>query len=279
MVKRSHRVSVAKPTKDLTSARYWDEQWSRLEVRDSYASLGWVSKNYVYRSLDRLFRSVLRADPRKTFIELGSGPARWMIYFHKVFGYRVFGCDYSPVSCQLARENLGRAGVPGEVVDADFFKLEGQYDVVFSGGVIEHFDHPDEVLATFARLVAPGGVLITDVPNLGGLCGLYQRWFKPETFETHRHVPLADLRRWQRALGLEELLATSYGSFALSRFPVMEASHPLVHRLLWQPIYLLTSRGINRFCLLLLRLGLRIDHPLFSPHLLVISRKPSGGIA
>jgi hypothetical protein len=38
-------------------------------------------------------------------------------------------------------------------------------------------------------------------------------------------------------------------------------------------------RTINRLCLVLHRFGIRIDHPLVSPHLLVISRKPSGGIA
>jgi len=271
-------VSVAK-TKDLTSARYWDEQWSRLEVRGNYGSLDWVSKNYVYRSLDRLLRSVLPADPLKTFIELGSGPARWMIYFHKVFGYRVFGCDYSEVSCELARKNLAQAGIAGEIAQADFFKLEGQYDVVFSGGVIEHFDQPDEVLAGFARLVAPGGILITDVPNLGGLCGFYQRRLKPETFETHRLVRLSDIRGWHRALGLEELLATPYGSFSLSRLPGAPWRSRLVQRLLWRPFTLLASRGINRLCLTLLRLGLRVDHPLISPHLLVISRKSSGGMS
>ncbi len=120
-------------------------------------------------------RSVLTADSSRSFLEVGSGPARWMIYFHKTFGYRVSGCDTSPRSCEWARENLAAAGVVATIHQADFFRLEGSYDIVFSGGVVEHFEDPSIPLAAFERLLAPGGILITDVPNLTGLNGWYRR--------------------------------------------------------------------------------------------------------
>lgn len=272
-------MSVAK-TRELTSSDYWNDQWRRLRPSGDYGSLKWVERNYVYRSLDRLFHSVLPADPTKTFVEMGSGPARWMVYFHKRFGYRVFGCDYSHVSCELARANLTRAGVPGEVVQGDFFNLPGSYDVVFSGGVVEHFARPEEPLRAFAERVKPGGYLVTSVPNLGGLNGLYQRWFKPETFETHRAIGLSELRAWHRRLGLEEVLATSFGSISITRLPGSALRRfPLLQKYVWNPLWVVALRTINRFCLMLHRLGIRLDHPLISPHLLVISRKPSGGIA
>lgn len=270
-------MTVAR-TKHLTSASYWNREWSRLSPARDYRSLTWVERNYVYRAFDGICRSVLPTDPGLSFLELGSGPARWMIYFHARFGYRVFGCDYSDVSCQLARQNLAAAGVPGQVWEADFFAFEGQFDVVFSGGVVEHFDNPRDVLARFAGLVKPGGYLVTDVPNLGGINGVYQRALKPETFDTHRLVRLADLRAHHAALGLQELAATPYGSFSLTRLPGTIRGHAVPSRL-WHPLWVAALRTVNRTCLGLGRFGVHLDHELYSPHLLVISRKPSGGSA
>lgn len=260
---------------ELTQREYWDKQWSRSRGNGQYASLGWIYGNYVYTSLDRLFRSVLRADPAKSCIELGSGPGRWLIYFHKTYGYQVVGCDYSEVSCDLARKNLDEAGVQGTIIQGSFFEIVGQYDVVFSGGVIEHFEDPKRTLEIFARLVRPGGILITDVPNLGGLNGLYRRILKPETFNTHRVIKLADLRRWHREIGFQELLGTCYGSVCLSRVPPDAfKSFPWIQRLVWTPFHTIVSRGTNRGCLAFHRLALRIDHPLISPHLLVVAKRP-----
>lgn len=262
--------------RELTTTAYWDEEWRRLPPSRAYADLQWVERNYLYRSFDALLARVLPVDPGRRFIEMGAGPGRWMIYFHRRFGYRVAGCDYSPVSCELARHNLAAAGIAGEVIEADFMALQGQYDVVFSGGVVEHFDRPEEVVAAFARLVVPGGYLVTDVPNLGGLSGLYHRLLKPATFETHRLVTLADLRRLHGALGLREGLAAAYGSFAPSRLPADAfARFPRFQRTVWEPLHLVASRSVNRLCLGLHRAGLRIDHPLLSPHLVIVSQKPA----
>lgn len=260
---------------ELTQPEYWDTQWSRLRADRRYVSLQWVHGNYVYASLDRLLRSVLRADRTKTFIELGSGLGRWLIYFHKRFGYQVSGCDYSAGGCALARQNLIEAGVEGTIIQQSFFEISGQYDVVFSGGVIEHFDDPKSTLQRFSRLVRPGGILITDVPNLWGLNGLYRLILKAETFHTHRVIRLTELRQWHRELGLRELLGACYGSVCLSRVPPDAFSRiPWVQRLIWTPLLNGVSTAVNRGCLTFHQLALRIEHPLISPHLLVLAQRP-----
>ncbi len=116
----------------LTRVDYWEEHWSRAHRRETYENLGWVSRSYPFVALDRLLRSVLTVDSSRSFLEVGSGPGRWMIYFHKTFGYRVSGCDTSPRSCEWARENLAAAGVVATIHQADFFAIEGSYDIVFS---------------------------------------------------------------------------------------------------------------------------------------------------
>jgi 2-polyprenyl-6-hydroxyphenyl methylase/3-demethylubiquinone-9 3-methyltransferase len=262
----------------LTQVDYWDEHWSRARRSQDCEGLAWVSRSYPFIALDQLLRSVLPADASKTFLELGSGPARWMIYFHKTFGYRVTGCDTSPRSWELAHANLTAAGVPGTILQTDFFALEGTtYDIVFSGGVVEHFEDPSAPLAVFARLVAPGGLLVTDVPNLTGLNGWYRRLLQPETFATHRPIHLAELRRWHRNLGLQEVVATPYGSVSLARLPAAPfPSWPRVQRLLWHPAHRVAYGSLERLCRALHGIGARLDHPRISPHLLVVARKPEG---
>jgi SAM-dependent methyltransferase len=263
------------PRGQLTGVDYWEEDWAKTQGTGGDDSLAWIRASYPYLALDRLLRSALPVDRAKTFVELGSGPARWMIYFHKTFGYRVHGCDTSPLSCELAQRNLAAAGVVGTIEQADFFSLDSAYDVVFSAGVVEHFADPLVPLRAFARLVRPGGFLITDVPNLTGLNGFYRRAFKPETFLTHRPIRLVELRRWHRDLGLAEALATSYGSFWLTRLPADAFRHrPSVQRVVWQPAHRVDTGAINRACTVLHRLRIRIDHPIISPHVLVVSRRP-----
>lgn len=261
---------------DLTQREYWDDLWSNLRGGTVYADLRWVRRNCVYASLDHLFRSFLPVDPSKTFIELGSGPGRWLIYFYKTFGYQVYGCDWSAPSCELARTNLIQAGVPGTILQSNFFQLRGQYDLVFSAGVIEHFEEPKAVLMNFVRLVRPGGILITSVPNLRGLNRLYWQLLKPETLRTHRVIKLTDLRQWHREMGLQELVGTCYGSIYPSRVPLDAFKGvPWLQRHVWTPVYAVASGGINRICLFLQWFGLRFDHPLISPHLLVSAKKPA----
>jgi len=278
-VTRGERDAAVAPGRGaLTGKEYWDAAWRGRRDGDRYATLGWIGRSYPYRALDRLLRSVLPVDPSRTVMELGSGPGRWLIYFHRTFGYRVFGCDYSPVSCEQARENLARSGIPATIMERDFRALEGQYDVVFSAGVVEHFEDPGGLVETFAGLVAPGGFLVTDVPNLRGLNGLYRRLLRPETFATHRVIDLADLRAWHRRAGLEVVTATSYGSVCLTRLPHDAfAGRPRIQRWLWRPLYRLASGSVNRGCLLLHGLRLRLDHPLISPHVLVVARTPGPG--
>jgi SAM-dependent methyltransferase len=60
---------------------------------------------------------------------------------------------------------LDAAGVPGEIVCADLFAppphLLAQFDVVVSFGVVEHFDDTAACVAACARLVKPGGLMVT----------------------------------------------------------------------------------------------------------------------
>lgn len=257
--------------RDLTSPDYWDRTWQGRDPR-SWNSLGWVRSKYSWVVLDARLRARLPADPGKRFLEVGCATGRWLIYFHRTFGYAVTGCDYSEPGCEMARQNLARAGISGEVIQDDLFRLQGRWDVIFSGGLVEHFTDAQGVLAKFTSLLNPGGFLVTVVPNLSGLSGAYHRWLKPETFTTHRVVTEAQLREWYAALGLRRVEVGALGSVVPARFPrdAIRRRHPRAYRALWTVLGPLTWTT-NRACIWgFRRAGVRVESPRFSPYLYAI---------
>jgi SAM-dependent methyltransferase len=257
----------------LTDRGYWDQVWVDKNP-GAWSDLGWIRRRYSWVVWDRKLRARLQPDPARRFLEVGCGSAKWLIYFHRTFGYQVTGCDYSDAACEGARRSLAAAGVPGEVIQRDLFALTGRYDVICSYGLIEHFTDPRAVLAKFRELLpSPGGVLLTMVPNLGGLSGLYHRALKPETFTTHRPITLDELRRWYGELGLSRVEVGALGSVIPLRFPrdKVRRRYPRLYRALWGGVLRPATWASNRGCTALYtRLGMTVESPLFSPNLYAI---------
>lgn len=254
----------------LTNARYWENNWRHAGRVASRVDVG---RRYIDAVMDRVLHRRLAVDPTRRFLEVGCGTGRWLVYFHRTFGYAVTGCDYTEASCDLARRHLEEAGVPGTILRQDLFTLTGTYDVISSGGLIEHFTDPKALLEKFVSLLAPGGTLITTVPNLAGLSGFYQRRWKPETFETHRVVTRDELARWYGELDLQGIEVQAYGSVVPERFPheKIRSIHPRFYRVFWNAFFRPFLGGTNRACLMLYRrLGWQLESPRFSPYLYAI---------
>ena len=80
-----------------------------------------------------------------------------------------------------------RNGVPARLFLGDVFTtaLPGPYDLVYSGGVVEHFAGLDGILRRHVELLRPGGWLIVGVPNVGGVHRPLMRWLQPENYAIH----------------------------------------------------------------------------------------------
>ncbi len=81
-------------------------------------------------------------------------------------GYNARGLEVSTDRLELARADVGDVFFEN-MVDKDFVtQHEGEFDAVTSFHVIEHLRDPIAYLAQILRLVAPGGKLLVEVPNL-----------------------------------------------------------------------------------------------------------------
>ena len=171
----------------LTDQTYWDELWQATSAPPPRVKTAMS---------DRFLQDAFAAHlgPGRRFIEIGAGGSQWPGHVARQLGADAWGIDFSRPGLSLA----ARAGIDVReritLVDGDLFdrgRLPAcAFDVVYSGGFVEHFPLPRPVMERFAELLAPGGVVVTLVPNLGGVNGLLQKLADPETYLRHVvHTP------------------------------------------------------------------------------------------
>jgi SAM-dependent methyltransferase len=147
---------------------------------------------------------------------MGGGGSRVLPYVGRNFGCRVFGSDFSLSGCRLLGANLELQGLHQAAVCEDLFQssLSGDaFDLVFSSGLIEHFDDTAAVVAEHLRVVKPGGRLVLIVPNLEGLQGrIWKRMARP-LWEKHRVFGPEHLAGILNRLNLQSVECGYLGSF------------------------------------------------------------------
>ena len=145
----------------------------------------------------------------KRLLEIGCARSPWLTYFARYYGFVVTGLDYSEDGVRLARALLARDGIAGSVVHADMFEppadMIGAFDVVTSFGVMEHFDDTAHALAAASRFLRPGGVLLTEVPNLVGINGWLQKVLDRRVYDLHVALDCQRLEAAHARAGLEVL--------------------------------------------------------------------------
>lgn len=207
------------PDERLTDESFWDDYWEGLqlpqEVRRSESS------SAVNAILD-VFERYLPRGPGLTALEIGGAPGGWLAYVHRTFGYEIHCLDSSPVGCDKTRENFALLGLPVHVHPVDLFDdavTLPPFDVVFSGGLIEHFADLDRIVERHLRFLRPGGHLLLICPNFRGVyCGCMRRL--APTFLARHNLDVMDARRWdgfERRFGLERLFRGYVGGLEPGR--------------------------------------------------------------
>ncbi|WP_197427528.1 class I SAM-dependent methyltransferase [Bradyrhizobium retamae] len=98
-------------------------------------------------------------------LDLGCGDGNHLVWL-KRFAEDLYGCDYNVV--RLARARARDQDATLFLADIlDFPAADGTFDVVFFNHVIEHIPDDSAALASVARILAPGGLLVLGTPNEG----------------------------------------------------------------------------------------------------------------
>lgn len=202
--------------KPLTEKEYWSCKHQELEYTLHYrAALKWL-RTYLYTRMDKIFRESLPVASGVTFLEVGCGGGKWLVYFNKRYGYRVSGIDYSEQGVLTALKTASFAKIEAEVIHDDVFTadIKNKYDVVLSDGFLEHFIDTKQTLERLASFVKKGGYLVTIVPNLRGVHGflLRQSNHGKRVFKTHKVITKKELLLAYEALGFQGIRFFEIGS-------------------------------------------------------------------
>jgi len=208
----------------LTDEAYWDDVWRRTAPPEHIHP--W--KNPVEARLSRFFRRALPRGGR--CLEVGCAASVWLPFFAKELGAEPWGVDFSAVGLDIAQRNLSRAGAQGKLVQGDFFKVDlprNSFRVIYSLGVVEHFEDPTPYFRRSYELLEPGGVAATVIPNMAGMAGKAQRWASARVYDLHRPFTPEQLDRFQTAAGLRARLAPRpLGVFSLGVVNWLEMTAP-----------------------------------------------------
>jgi SAM-dependent methyltransferase len=99
-------------------------------------------------------------------LEVGAGSARLLARVGMAAPLELVAVDNAANALQLSTATAARFGLSIEGVKADAHALPfetGSFDVVLSGGLLEHFENPGPVLAEMVRVLRPGALFYADV--------------------------------------------------------------------------------------------------------------------
>jgi SAM-dependent methyltransferase len=153
----------------------------------------------------------------RTLLDIGCGSGLHAAAAGRLGAARIVALDLDSRSVETARAVLLRHAphVPAEVRQADVFELDpataGNFDVVYSWGVLHHTGAMGEAIARAAAMVAPAGLFAFALYRRTRLCGLWtyeKRWYAAAS---PRRQAMA--RRMYVAL-LRARLALTGGDFA-----------------------------------------------------------------
>ncbi|HJQ34218.1 MAG TPA: class I SAM-dependent methyltransferase [Pyrinomonadaceae bacterium] len=258
--------------KDIAGKGHWDDFY---RVRAGTQAV-WAPSSHGEDALEHaLVGEIERLKPR-TLLEVGCGDSTWLPYLALRTGASVTGVDYSQDGCEMARRRLDAQGVAGSVVCADVLAADpeevGQFDFVYSLGLVEHFTDLKGILTTLLKFVRPGGALFTEVPNLLSLHGLMVWAWQPELMAKHETISRRRMARAYEEIGLEDVRAHYLGVFSFGI--VSWENYPrwprLVPRVLPR-VYRLHQRVDP----MLRRLGTFRGTAPLAPYVYAVGRKPS----
>ncbi|MBI2361321.1 MAG: class I SAM-dependent methyltransferase, partial [Deltaproteobacteria bacterium] len=116
------------------------------------------------RCLDML-QSVWRR-PSGSLLDIGTANGSFLKVARDA-GWKVRGCEPNRWLCRWCEEHYGILLTPGTVFDACF--PSGSFDIITLWDVLEHTPDPLVVLRECERLLAPGGLLAVNYPDIGSL--------------------------------------------------------------------------------------------------------------
>jgi 2-polyprenyl-6-hydroxyphenyl methylase/3-demethylubiquinone-9 3-methyltransferase len=139
----------------------------------------------------------------KRFLDIGCGSGLFSCAAYRLHAREVVSFDFDPRSVVATEELRARAGNPatwslmeGSVLDGNFLKTLGTFDIVYSWGVLHHTGAMWDAIRNAASLVAPGGwFYIALYNNVEGRFGS-RFWWRVKKMYNDSPAAIQTLMEW-----------------------------------------------------------------------------------
>ncbi len=191
-------------------------------------------------------------------VEVGCGSGRLLARVGRESGARLIGLDYSITALDLLGATNNRFGVHILPVGGDAFRLPlptQSVDLIMSGGLLEHFENPQPVIAEMVRVLKPDGAFYAGVVprRFFSLHRPMHRWLGPKVYRS-RFTP-EQYRAWLAEAGCTGITSQNCGVY----LPLMQHLPPAPRRPLERTLRQLDGSSIadvvGYYILLLARKG------------------------
>jgi 2-polyprenyl-3-methyl-5-hydroxy-6-metoxy-1,4-benzoquinol methylase len=159
--------SIPLSTAEITEERFeFGRNWQRF--------LSYLTEERIVEAEKSLCAMLEVKDLRgKSFLDVGSGSGLFSLAAMRLGAERVYSFDFDPQSVACARELKRRyfdgisnwSIAQGSVLDSTFFSTLGQFDVVYSWGVLHHTGHMWQALENVIPPVGSEGKLFIALYN------------------------------------------------------------------------------------------------------------------
>ncbi len=139
----------------------WQDIWKRRGIITTIVDAGRQIYNWFFR---RYLRKFISKNTR--FLEVGCGTASLSLSLAGEIRELV-GVDNAEAALELSRKRARDGGVENstfELGDCLALQYENEFDVVWSQGLMEHFDDPVKVASEHYKAVKPGGIALLSIP-------------------------------------------------------------------------------------------------------------------
>ncbi|WP_446787698.1 class I SAM-dependent methyltransferase [Macellibacteroides fermentans] len=225
---------------DKAGKDYWSKNWEKREIppmiNDNDNSLNAYVNFKFCQIFNTLFSSYCDTKNLKV-LEVGCANSIWLPYFRKKYNCEIVGIDYSENGVKLEKQILNHYSLEGDVFCADMFNapeaLLKKFDIVFTFGVIEHFDDTNQVILSIKEFIKDkGGVIVNVIPNMRGVTGFIQKHLNNDCFMTHVAIGKNELAESCRRNDLEILLCDYFLPINLSIINIENINNTIKYRIL-----------------------------------------------
>jgi SAM-dependent methyltransferase len=145
--------------KRLYGEKFYGEDKTQYFVRMEQDIEWW---NMVYAERYETIERLLGPRPGRRILDVGCSGG-WFMSSGRARGWKTLGIELGRQAVEYARRH-GLDVLEEDANDADLLKL-GPFDAIHSSFVFEHLPEPAALLRKLVGALAPGGILVTDVPN------------------------------------------------------------------------------------------------------------------